>query len=137
MLYRNMSAMRVVIGQITGIHLSRIEGMRHYFEMAGVPNEKFAGRRILSVLYPVVRDDVGNLVRIGINMFNRISHTRCDSLARADDNGRFYPESADSDWLEAEPRHLFDVPFLIDSECKKIHTLAAGAGVHEDLVPLA
>jgi hypothetical protein len=42
-----------------------------------------------------------------------------------------------SDWLEAEPRHLFDVPILIDSECKKIHTLAACAGVHEDLVPLA
>jgi len=44
---------------------------------------------------------------------------------------------ADSAWLESEPWHLYDIPILIDSECKNIHTLAACAGVHENFVPLA
>ncbi len=85
MLCRNMSAMRVVIGRIIGIHLRRIKGMRHYFEMAGVANEKFAGCRIVSVLYTVLCDDVGNLVCICIKMFNRVSHSqgRRESVARA------------------------------------------------------
>ena len=40
-------------------------------------------------------------------------------------------------WLDSQPRHLSDVPVLIDSECKKIQTLSACAGVHKNLVSLS
>jgi hypothetical protein len=41
------------------------------------------------------------------------------------------------DWLDYQPGDLSNVPILIDSKCKNIHTLSACAGVHENLVPLS
>ena len=41
------------------------------------------------------------------------------------------------DWLDYQPGDLSNVPILIHSKCKNIHTLSACAGVHENLVPLS
>ena len=41
------------------------------------------------------------------------------------------------DWLDYQPGDLSNVPILIDSKCKSIHSLSACAGVHENLVPLS
>src|SRR6516162_3370766 len=41
------------------------------------------------------------------------------------------------DWLDYQPGNLSNVPILIHSKCKSIHSLSACSGVHKNLVPLS
>jgi len=41
------------------------------------------------------------------------------------------------DWLDHQPGNLSNVPILIHSKCKDIHSLSACTGVHKNLVPLS